>query len=443
MAAKDYILADLHRAARALRAFADRNLFLWKERVDGLLIYTSLALAFVSVGMAALRGEFLDVVMQGPGLALVFVTLFLAARGAIIHSGRARYDLHIDCKQSGRLRDRIALRKGEEISETGSQALLYDRAACLALDGTSNPLKLKDEAYKLPEPVRTWQSKLLRRVPGLDRTTFNGAKVRSLTDLSEGVLRNGVPVHVQRTCYFNDRLTNNVVDYRITLEGREAVPLADWCLTPEGHLVTLEQSLMSDQLGGGSFLITADRQIVYMCQGAGAAENPHRVAPAGSGSFDFADVASVMKDGGSFQDLVRIGIFRELAEETGLKAEMDACLVVLLGIGRSLYRGGKPEAFGLVFTRETFNDLKVNPGEWDFMRRQILKCPINTAPGEPLTSAALIEALDALRALPDQTGMVASGPFVFNIDLARMWLDTKRAEFDARLAAYFAPGNRS
>lgn len=149
-----------------------------------------------------------------------------------------------------------------------------------------------------------------------------------------------------------------------------------------------------------------------------------------------------MKDGGSFQDLVRIGIFRELAEETGLKAEMDACLVVLLGIGRSLYRGGKPEAFGLVFTRETFNDLKVNPGEWDFMRRQILKCPINTAPGEPLTSAALIEALDALRALPDQTGMVASGPFVFNIDLARRWLDAKGAEFDARLAAYLAPGNR-
>ncbi len=441
MAAKDYILADTHRVMRALRAFADRNLFLWKERIDGLLIYASLALAFVSVGLAALRGEFLDAVMQGPGLALVLVTLFLAARGAIIHSGRARYDLHIDRRQTARLRDRVTLRKGEEITETADQALLYDRAACLALDETCNLLKVKDEAYNLPEPVRTWQSKLLRRVPGLDHATFNGAKVRALTDLSETVLRNGVPVHVQQTCYFNDRLTNNIADWRVSLEGREVVPLSDWCLTPESHLVTLEHSLMSDQLGGGSFLITADRQIVYMCQGAGAAENPHRIAPAGSGSFDFADVSKVLKSGGSFQDLVRAGIFRELAEETGLAAEMHSCLVVLLGIGRSLYRGGKPEAFALVFTQDTFNDLRVKPGEWDFMRRQILRFPLNTAPREPLTSALLLEALDGLRAVPEQTGMVASGPFVFNIDLARMWLEARASAFDARLAEYFSVGS--
>lgn len=442
MGARDYLEASLHGFGRSIRALFDRNLFLWKERLDLWLIYASFALAFLSLTLAARRGELVEVASQGPGLVLLCVTIFLAVREAVIRSGRLRYDLHIDRRRTGRLRDLVVPREGEKISESGGQALLYDVKTCLALDAARNPLRLKKQPYTLPEPVRSFRAKLLRKAPGRDARTFNGGKVRCLTELSEAVLKTGAPVHVQKTYYFNDRLTNNLADHCIMLEGRELVSLRDWCLTPDRQLVGLDDSRLSDQLGGGAFLITADRQIIYMRQGDGAAENPNCLAPAGSGSFDFDDMSAVLETGGAFQDFVRTGIFRELAEETGLKAAQEQCLTVLVGIGRSLYRGGKPEAFALVFTRETYPDLIVAPGEWDYMRRTIGKVCLPAQADHGISSAAVLAALETLSDEPQITGAVASGPFHFNIELARLWLEANHASLDARLTAFFAHEDR-
>lgn len=438
MKAQNYIQAFVHRTKRGLLAFTDRRAFFWKENLDLWMVVGSLGLTILSVVLALRSGNLGELMMQGPGAFIALVTVFFFVREVIVRWGRRHFDFHIGPRHPSQiLAEKVKLKPGQEISRAGGQALLFDRKACLALDAGRNPLSVAAREYDLPEPLNTFRGKIFRKVMEQDKSSFNGSKVRCPIALSETTLSYGTPVSVQKTCYFNDRITNHIADRELMLDDNEFISIRDWCLDDDDHLVELDQSRLSDQWGGGAFLITADQYVIYMCQGNFTAENRNRLAPAGSGSFDYPDAEKILEKGGTFQDLLRAGIFRELVEETGLRARQEDCLMVLTGFGRSLYRGGKPEAFGLVFTRATVNDLLVNPEEWDYMRKSIGKEKLPPARQGLIDSASVLACLSQLESVPSRSANVASGPYQFNIDLSRIWLEANRDELDRRLNDFY------
>lgn len=438
MKAQDYIKAILHRQGRKFRAFADRQKFFWKENLDLWLVIVSALLTALSVWLAIDNGTLGDVLMQGPGAVIGLATIIIFVREVIVRWGRRHFDFYITPRPaSQKLAARISLKPGQAISEAAGQALLYDKPACLLLNDGSNPLSVASQQYDLPEPLNTFRGKIFRKVMEKDKSSFNGLKVRCPIDLTEYAIRNRTPVSVQKTHYFNDRITNNIADQELQLDGDQFLNIRDLCIDEEGHLIGLEASRLSDQWGGGAFLITADQYLIYMCQGNFTAENSNKLAPAGSGSFDYEDVEKVLASKGTFQDLLRLGIYRELIEETGLKAPQEDCLMILAGFGRSLYRGGKPEAFGLVFTRATVNDLIVLPEEWDYMRKSIGKEKLLPVEVGVANSVSVIAGLEKLSTLPERSANIASGPFQFNIDLAIHWISANRSRFDTMLNDFY------
>src|SRR5690606_16117588 len=182
-----------------------------------------------------------------------------------------------------------------------------------------------------------------------------------------------------------------------------------------------ESSPFSNQLGGSCLLITSDHKIVYVEQGKGAAENPLRLAPSGSGSFDWDDFREARNREGNqtFQDLAKKALFRELREEVGLPAQLNECLQILVGIGRYIYRGGKPEIFSIVFTKKRFHELKVRPAEWDFIFPDIKAFEI----GAPLDRASVSAGIQRFMQFCQACEENASGPLWFNCELANRYLE--------------------
>lgn len=143
-------------------------------------------------------------------------------------------------------------------------------------------------------------------------------------------------------------------------------------------LITLTESALSNQLGGSTIAVTRDRKLVYVRQ-AQTEENPGRLAPAGSGSFDYRDLKRYLKkqkkkqNEPTIQQLMRNGIERELKEECSAKVGRHDSKTILVGFARLLYRGGKPESFGLTLLNQERNDLRVRPREWGYIDKNEIK----------------------------------------------------------------------
>jgi hypothetical protein len=78
------------------------------------------------------------------------------------------------------------------------------------------------------------------------------------------------------------------------------------------------------------------------------------LGPSGSGSLDWEDIDSCRSRNNDMmlQDLLRLGMERELSEEIGARVGTAYCRTAITGYARLLSRGGKPEFFGLTVTRQ-------------------------------------------------------------------------------------------
>lgn len=229
-----------------------------------------------------------------------------------------------------------------------------------AFDLASNPIRRERRPYALPRNLAPWKP---LAVPHINPFAVNEPKVGLRTEIDSAVVAGNGVVVFQDTDYMRDRCSNGVIVKDVWDCDRDEIAWRgrSCFVSDDGWLLPLESAFASNQLGGSTLLIDSAWNLYLTLQGADAAENPDLWAPTGSGSFDLRRLPRRRLP--DLQTFARDEIERELGEETGLTFRRDEILTVLIGFGRYLYRGGKPEIFAVSAVRRKALTLRVTADE--------------------------------------------------------------------------------
>jgi hypothetical protein len=182
--------------------------------------------------------------------------------------------------------------------------------------------------------------------------------------------------YVERTFYFDSEVTNQCVGRRLRVRTADHVGDLLWDarehMTRDGRLVALQDSSLSNHIGISTLALLPDGRVPYIRQSPKNNIDGGLIAPSGSGSTDaWRDVGgttALVHEEVFADQMIRRAMERELLEEsfgieTGRVSEPNAMTGAevdaererfglgtrILGYGRYLHRGGKPEFFGLTF----------------------------------------------------------------------------------------------
>ena len=232
-------------------------------------------------------------------------------------------------------------------------------------EGYTNPSfnrRLIVDPPKLPKHHgRNWQAwerwgKDLKNFVSAEEKPFsNDDKMRLSTDpAGDDVTR----VVIQKTDYLSSLMTDQLAWKRVRSVNVSPDGMAEviWdgprAFIDEGldraRLVSLERSGISNQLGASTLGFSRDGYLMIVHQDKHNHQSREMLAPSGSGSLDWRDVAA--SGAGDFLDLVRYGARRELEEESSLLDDETgrghiASAVKLVAFSRMLHRAGKPEFY--------------------------------------------------------------------------------------------------
>lgn len=241
--------------------------------------------------------------------------------------------------------------------------LICDQVNLALQDPDSNLSQRKvshrSKPYQLPRNLNQYRETALIHTRAKGGLLHNEKKIRLCTDLVKLLDPNNTePVVVQKTSYYLGICSNELTRFEIT--ARDVTPpvsndLFSFVRKNNGGVIGLDRSELSNHMGGGTVAITANGKVLISKQGRLNVISPGRLAPSGSGSFDWKDKQVASKD---FSNLIRTGLERELMEECSFSPS-DLAKTIILGMGRDLARGGKPEFFGVTLLAR--NEETVHP----------------------------------------------------------------------------------
>ena len=226
----------------------------------------------------------------------------------------------------------------------GSDLLAIDPELDAGLGSLEVRVTWQPEPYRLPDGLRELAPSVLRRRTGA-RPPFNGPLVRLETDLTRRLVAAGGRVAMRRAAYFDDRCSNELTSWHVSGGGDDLDLRATHLVDAQGRLVSLADSALVNAVGISTLALTTDRHVVVVHQSAGSGASPDRLAPSGSGGLEPRDLPAGDGDP-RLRDVVVRGMERELREETGLAPEAIGP-TWLVGYGRWLDRGARPEFFGV------------------------------------------------------------------------------------------------
>ena len=316
----------------------------------------------------------------------------------------------------------------EKISSFKGQSIIYSPSLNMALEHGSNPIYFEQKIFEIHPIIKKMLPLFVMRMPNSKLDTFDSKKVRLSSDLNESFIDRSERVHLQRTSYFRDRLSNSLANYRISLDGRAFLELRDEVIENR-KLIPLRRSHMSNQIGGSVILITKDGTISYLKQGNRTAENAGRPSPAGSGSFDIMKKSHI--ESISFQEYAKLQTKRELKEECGLSDE-EIIDIQICGFGRYLYRNGKPEIFCIASTSRNSNRIAPPVSEWDYQQKTPMSETIHGDVNKINTMAAL-ETLEQKMSSDDKQLVNACGPLYWNVIFAKEYLSEISLDKESKL----------
>jgi hypothetical protein len=238
--------------------------------------------------------------------------------------------------------------------------LTSSRINDLLRDGRRIELKVNRGRFTPPLSSPIYFALLNRFLSQDDKAFFDGKKVRLCTDLLVGTSGPNT-VAIEKTRYFSTMVTNDSVGIELvsrdhpkrkaSFNGRE------FCF-PGDEVTPCSESDCSNQIGASTIAVTADDHLVILRQGSGSTISPGKLASSGSGSADWKDTRNC----DSLQTLVKNVALRELQEECGL-VDSDIGDFQILGFGRLLARGGKPEFFCIARLRCDYSRIRVTRPE--------------------------------------------------------------------------------
>jgi hypothetical protein len=416
-----HIIMMDHVLTRRTRSWFDRTLFRFRDKFD--LLVNVFALAGIVISFLTL----LAVVKSPLAVRLLFfswsIITFIAGfarrlvmqRAVVIDSINPDHFSFVQ-----QLHDSQGSEYKIVYNDTKTDAGLY-YLRCFP-DTLSGNVLIDSERFRIPDVVEKYAGEVIKK---LSSDVVNDQKVRLCTDLQR--IEHDAAIHLQRACYFDDRVTNNFAKSRLR-SGEETI-LGHRFMIDRGRLVELERaSDLSNQLGGSTLLLTCDKVLVLSEQARGSQENASRFASTGSGSFDWLHLVRLKKhrEELKFSEFAISEIERELTEEVAFDPGMGH-KTFLVGYGRYLYRNGKPEVFGLTVSKQSSRTLHVRHEEWDFLEK---KLDMNGGV-QALTSASAIEGLKALMERRYSSPMNSdrmSVPLLMNIETAIEYLESRLAE---------------
>jgi hypothetical protein len=222
----------------------------------------------------------------------------------------------------------------------------------LALQNSNSVLSKRElkrlaNGYKLPESLLNFRETALIHTRAKGGLLHNESKIRLCDDLFRNLdATTSRPMEIQKTSYYLSVCSNELTGFEIIPRdgaSKTGTDLFNYVrLAQSGMVIDLKNSQLSNHLGGGTLAITPQGKILLNKQGRLNVVSPGLLVPSGSGSFDWKD----QRGAADLSTLVKTGLERELREECGL-APANIGKTIVLGMGRDLARGGKPEFFGV------------------------------------------------------------------------------------------------
>lgn len=404
-----------------------RAQIIWWNRNHNIRVICSICLLLFSIF------EVLDFIQEKPneklqleailklGLGFFSFLLFLYLLIKTIAS-EIEFNLSNLIKKAGHLHEVVEPSDDTEIKQNiflpKNQAIIYSEEINSNLEKSINPIRVLKNSYELPFIVQHFSKYLIRELRNTNSwksTTVNDNKVRLCTEISLDILKNKKDITIQKTNYFKDRLSNTLANFQIDHNNDEFINLRNGLvLNKENKLIGLNDSKLSNQLGGSTILICKEG-IVLLVQN-NTNENPDSLSPSGSGSFDFKNPEKFE----SFQKFARHQSRRELMEECGL-SEKDI-VIQLCGYGRYLYRNGKPEVFCIASTTKSWNDLSPTMHERLYQKKDIKTFRIEGVVNKENTIIKLNQIIDDTKnkRYPCDN---ANGPLFWNLIFAKNYLE--------------------
>ncbi|MGW1344571.1 hypothetical protein ACWCOV_26255 [Kribbella sp. NPDC002412] len=184
----------------------------------------------------------------------------------------------------------------------------------------------------------------------------------------------GGAVHLQPVRYF-DMMASNYLAGHQWMSRRLGRPVADitrHLIADDGRLIPLNATELGNQVGVSTVALTSDGWMVLVHQGVASRSSAGLVAPSGSGSLEPLDVEGRDR----LTDVVAAGMERELREELGLvSAAMREVRIetTVLGYGRWLEKGAKPEFYGVSRIQAQLRDLdvRIDVSERQFVSKHV------------------------------------------------------------------------
>lgn len=239
----------------------------------------------------------------------------------------------------------------KEYVETDVSLITYNNELNKYISNERIDIKLKGK-YRIPDELKDYFFvTLTSRIK--DKITFtNDKKISMITDLDV----NTKEVTFMKSLYYDSEVTN---DLGIKKVGSKTTPTfcfdgSKLLFDANGNLKKLSDNGLANRIGASCLIKTSDDYYMLQVQGTNSAHNKLKLIPSCSGSCDFEDY----KKGDTLKDFVIKSMERELAEEASIeKDEIETMNVI--GYGRIIERGAKPEFFGFGTVKLTRKELEI------------------------------------------------------------------------------------
>lgn len=230
--------------------------------------------------------------------------------------------------------------------------MLLDATIDEHLRSHRTPAIVEPDRYRLPPTLRSYAPYILGRASH-DPSVYNGKALGLRSDLGTGsdVAR---AVFLRRATFYDSLCSSDLCQFALKnrITGKTLNIRDEELIDPTGRLVSLAGSRLANVVGVSTLVFTADDLLVTVLQKKTNVASQLLVAPSGSGSLEPQDAHGRT----NLQDILVAGMERELEEEVGIRAD-DIERTVVLGFGRWLERGAKPEFFGVTQLRINATEL--------------------------------------------------------------------------------------
>ncbi|NUS74221.1 MAG: hypothetical protein HOQ05_12560 [Corynebacteriales bacterium] len=242
---------------------------------------------------------------------------------------------------------------------------ITDNAIDRHLRQAAVPALVEDEPYELSASLRATAPQVLGET-AQGGVIFNGPVLGLADDPLPTAAAAGRPVRLHKARFFDGQCSNELC--RMTIAHRKTGEVLDLrqqvLLDSAGQLAPLAETDLANIVGVSTIAITADQHVVLIEQTAKNSASAALLAPSGSGSLEPVDL-STLSPTWTLQQLLINGMQRELVEECGIKSR-EIIDTQVVGYGRWLERGAKPEFFGvtrLAIAAEQLNARRVSSAE--------------------------------------------------------------------------------